>query len=122
MPHTTYGKRLLLRVWFCTIRVQVINSQPLVVIVLGKQLMMGYLLVYISVHLLVSCSVPTIQSAEYEERAAVVTAADMSQQTVIIGVFISTQHMSAFEDSVRNQSDMRLVIVYKCRAYCHHSH
>ena len=83
------------------------------VIVLGKQLMMGYLLLYISIHLLVSCSVPTIQSAEYEERsAAAVTAADMSQQRVIIGVFISAQHMSAFEDSVRNQSDMRLVRVY----------
>ena len=75
--------------------------------------MMGNLLLYISIHLLVSCSVPTIQSAEYEERsAAAVTAADMSQQRVIIGVFISTQHMSAFEDSVRNQSDMRLVSVY----------
>ena len=69
--------------------------------------MMGYLLLYISIHLLVSCSVPTIQSVEDEERAAAVTAADMSQQRVIIGVFISAQHMSAFEDSVRNQSDMR---------------
>ena len=93
------------------------------VIILGKQLMMGYLLLYISIHLLVSCSVPTIQSAEYEERsAAAVTAADMTMQRVIIGVFISAQHMTAFEDSVVcNQSDMRLVSVYHCCAYCHHS-